>query len=79
MNERIYNRVTPEKWQAIQQAAATYGLNIQRHVGHDNAFGVSFGWKFSEANERLKIEIKDAGFVGLDHALSFIDGIIIQA
>ena len=75
MPEKIYQKITPQKWQQIKDAAAGYGITIEGATGEGESFGVKL-WCFWSVKQTLTIRILESGLLSPEDALTFVDGII---
>jgi len=74
---RTYENITPEKWKAIQTAAALYGVNIEEDAGEANIFSAHVRWFRQE--KKLKIEILQSSFLSVDHVANTLGRMVENA
>jgi len=77
---KTYPHIDQNKWLRVRQAAANYGIRIDRDQGNGNGWGIELGWNYESGNQALTIEITSSSFlISADSALTFVDALIRMA
>lgn len=76
---RTYENITPEKWRSVQEAAATYGFNLEQHQGQADSYGADVRWNLRPDRKVLTVEVWRSSLLSLDQVVSILGRMIQNA